>query len=75
MSLFYRPLPRAPAPVWKTDLYASVDTNLEFAPQGSRDAGLIRLEKKVRYRDPLGGRIYPKTSPLGPDRSTAACMG
>ena len=56
-------LARAKAPMWKTDLYASVDTNLDSLRK-LQDAGLIRLEHKVRYRDPLGGRIYPRTSPL-----------
>jgi len=55
-------LAQAKAPMWKTDLYASVDTSLNSLRR-LRDAGLIRLENKVRYRDPLGGRIYPKTSP------------
>ncbi|MYH61856.1 MAG: primosomal protein N' [Caldilineaceae bacterium SB0675_bin_29] len=56
-------LARAKAPMWKTDLYASVKTNLDSLRK-LQDAGLIRLEHKVRYRDPLGGRIYPRTSPL-----------
>ncbi len=55
-------LAQAEAPMWKTDLYAAVDTNLN-ALRKLRDAGLIRLEHKTRYRDPLGGRIYPKTLP------------
>ena len=52
----------AEAPMWKTDLYATVDTNLN-ALRKLRDAGFIRLEHKIRYRDPLGGRIYPRTHP------------
>ncbi len=55
-------LARAQAPMWKTDLYASVETNL-YSLRKLQTAGLIRLEHKVRYRDPLGGRIYPRTSP------------
>ena len=55
-------LAKAGAPMWKTDLYAAVDTNLN-ALRKLRDAGLIRLEHKTRYRDPLGGRIYPRTLP------------
>ena len=55
-------LAEATTPVWKTDLYKTVDTDLAMLRK-LRDAGLIRLEQKVRYRDPLGGRIYPRTDP------------
>lgn len=57
-----RALGQSEAPMWKTDLYAEVDANLA-ALRRLQDAGLIRLEQKVRYRDPLGGRIYPRTHP------------
>lgn len=53
-------LAEATTPVWKTDLYKTVDTDLAMLRK-LRDAGLIRLEQKVRFRDPLGGRIYPRT--------------
>ncbi len=63
---FYEPvlqiLAQARAPLWKTDLYAQVDTDLNRL-RNLQKAGLIRLEQKVRYRDPLGGRIYPRTQP------------
>ena len=55
-------LAQSGAPMWKTDLYAEVDANLAVLRR-LQDAGLIRLEQKVRYRDPLGGRIYPPTNP------------
>ena len=55
-------LAKARVPLWKTDLYAQVDTNLNKL-RDLQKAGLIRLEPKVRYRDPLGGRIYPRTQP------------
>lgn len=55
-------LAQADAPVWKTDLYAQVDTSLAKLRK-LQDAGLIRLEQKVRFRDPLRGRIYPRTQP------------
>ncbi len=55
-------LAQARAPLWKTDLYAQVDTDLDKL-RNLQKAGLIRLEQKVRYRDPLGGRIYPSTQP------------
>jgi len=55
-------LAQAKSPMWKTDLYAKVDTDLN-ALRKLRAAGMIRLEDKIRYRDPLGGRIYPRTNP------------
>ncbi len=55
-------LAQARAPLWKTDLYAQVDTDLNRL-RNLQKAGLIRLEQKVRYRDPLGGRLYPRTQP------------
>ena len=55
-------LAQACAPVWKSDLYAQVDTNL-VKLRKLQDAGMIRIEQKVRFRDPLGGRIYPRTHP------------
>ena len=55
-------LAQAGAPVWKSDLYAQVDTNL-VKLRKLQDAGMIRIEQKVRFRDPLGGRIYPRTHP------------
>ena len=54
-------LASAEAPMWKSDLYAKVDTNLDSLRK-LQDVGLIRFEHKVRYRDPLGGRIYPRTT-------------
>ena len=50
------------APMWKTDLYAEVDANLASLRR-LQGAGLIRFEQKVRYRDPLGSRTYPRTQP------------
>ncbi len=55
-------LAQSDAPMWKTDLYAEVDANLATLRR-LQNAGLIRLEQKVRYRDPLGGRIYPRSHP------------
>ncbi len=55
-------LSQSDAPMWKTDLYAEVDANLAVLRR-LQDAGLIRLELNVRYRDPLGGRIYPRSNP------------
>ncbi|MDE0140946.1 MAG: primosomal protein N' [Caldilineaceae bacterium] len=55
-------LAQTDAPMWKTDLYAVVDANLATLRK-LQEAGLIRLEQKVRYRDPLGGRTYPRTHP------------
>ncbi|MBP7964172.1 MAG: primosomal protein N', partial [Caldilineaceae bacterium] len=50
------------APVWKTDLYAQVDTSLTLL-RDLQAAGLIRLDEQVRYRDPLAGRTYARTFP------------
>ena len=55
-------LAQSEAPMWKTDLYAEVDANLDLLRR-LQDAGLIRVEQKVRFRDPLGGRVYPRTHP------------
>lgn len=62
----YRPvlesLAQVGAPLWKSDLYAAVDTTLDVL-RDLRDAGLIRMAEKVRFRDPLAGRSYPRTFP------------
>ncbi len=50
------------APVWKTDLYAQVDTSLALL-RDLQAAGLIRLDEQIRYRDPLAGRTYARTFP------------
>ena len=55
-----RALAQAAAPVWKSDLYAQVGNCLEKLRK-LQVAGLIRIEQKIRFRDPLGGRIYPRT--------------
>lgn len=55
-------LAAAPAPLWKTDLYAQVETDLNSL-RHLQQAGLIRLEEQVRYRDPLAGRAYATTHP------------
>ena len=47
-------------PVWKSDLYAQVDTDLKSLRQ-LQQAGLVRIEERLRYRDPLMGRTYPVT--------------
>ena len=53
----------AEAPLWKSELYARVDTNLVVLRE-LHTAGLIKMAEKVRFRDPLAGRIYPRTFPL-----------
>ena len=63
-SLKYREvlfaLAEAQSPLWKSDLYAQVDTDLNSLRQ-LQQAGLVRIEEKLRYRDPLMGRTYPVT--------------
>ncbi len=65
-ALKYEPvlqaLAQAGAPIWKTDLYAQVDTDLASL-RHLQTAGLIRIEQQVRYRDPLAGRAYARTHP------------
>ena len=53
----------ADGPLWKSDLYALVDTNLAVLRE-LQEAGLVQMAEKVRFRDPLAGRIYPRTWPL-----------
>ena len=55
-------LAEANGPVWKSDLYAQVDTDLKSLRQ-LQQAGLVRIEQRSRYRDPLMGRTYPVTHP------------
>ena len=55
-------LAEADGPVWKSDLYAQVDTDLKSLRQ-LQQAGLVRIEQRSRYRDPLMGRTYPVTHP------------
>ncbi len=55
-------LAESSGPVWKSDLYAQVDTDLKSLRQ-LQQAGLVRIEQRSRYRDPLMGRTYPVTHP------------
>ena len=65
-ALKYEPvlqaLAQVGAPIWKTDLYAQVETDLAGLRHLQR-AGALRIEERTRYRDPLAGRIYPETFP------------
>ena len=56
-------LSNADGPLWKSELYALVDTNLNVL-RDLHEAGLVRMAEKVRYRDPLAGRNYARTWPL-----------
>src|SRR5690606_20447215 len=51
----------ADGPIWKSDLYAQVKTDLA-ALRALQDAGLVELTEAVRFRDPLAGRTYPRTT-------------
>ena len=53
----------ADGPLWKSELYARVETDLAVLRE-LHEAGLVQMVEKVRYRDPLAGRIYPRTWPL-----------
>jgi primosomal protein N' (replication factor Y) (superfamily II helicase) len=47
-------------PIWKSDLYQLVETDLATL-RALQKAGLVRLDEKVRFRDPLEGRRYVRT--------------
>lgn len=50
----------ADAPMWKSDLYGEVDSDLNTLRR-LQEVGLVMLDEQVRFRDPLAGRIYPTT--------------
>ena len=50
----------AETPLWKSELYDEVETDL-IALRRMQAAGLVALDEHVRFRDPLAGRIYPIT--------------
>jgi len=52
----------ADGPLWKSELYALVETNIGVL-RDLHEAGLIGMAEKVRFRDPLAGRNYPRTWP------------
>ena len=52
-------LAQSEAPMWKTDLYAEVDANLDLLRR-LQDAGLIRVEQKVRYPRPARRAHLPQ---------------
>lgn len=53
---------RTPAPLWKSDLYAQVDTDLATL-RALQQLGLVSLTEHVRFRDPLLGRTFAQTTP------------
>lgn len=50
----------ADGPMWKSDLYAKVNTDLASL-RALQTAGLVDLTEVVRFRDPLAGRTYART--------------
>ena len=64
-------LATAEGPLWKSDLYAQVEADLS-ALRDLHKAGLIEMTELVRYRDPLAGRTYRRTTspPLTEQQST-----
>ncbi len=50
----------AETPLWKSDLYEEVETDL-VALRKLQAVGLVALDEQIRFRDPLAGRIYPTT--------------
>jgi primosomal protein N' (replication factor Y) len=53
-------LAAAEAPLWKSELYGEVDADLALLRR-MQSAGLIALDERIRFRDPLAGRTYPTT--------------
>lgn len=51
-----------PGPIWKSDLHATVEVNLELL-RTLQKTGLITMTQAVRFRDPLGGRTFAQTTP------------
>ncbi len=49
------------APLWKSDLYARVKTDLNTL-RTLQAEGLLTLTEQVRFRDPLVGQVYSKTT-------------
>ena len=48
--------------VWRSDLYAHVNTDLTTL-RALENAGLLELREQVHFRDPLAGRTYPQSAP------------
>jgi primosomal protein N' (replication factor Y) (superfamily II helicase) len=55
-------LANAEAPLWKSDLYQRVETDIKTLRDLDK-AGLIRMTELMRYRDPLAGITYRQTTP------------
>jgi primosomal protein N' (replication factor Y) len=55
-------LSAASGPLWKSELYAQVDTDLA-ALRVLQAAGIVQLDERARFRDPLAGRTYACTTP------------
>lgn len=54
-------LQTAEAPMWVSDLRAQITVDLPMLRQLEQH-GLVRLDQRVRFRDPLGGRTYAHTT-------------
>lgn len=52
----------SPEPIWQSELYRRVDTDLATLRRFA-GWGLIRLDERIRFRDPLAGRTYAQTYP------------
>jgi primosomal protein N' (replication factor Y) len=55
-------LEAANQPLWKSELYQQVDADLATLRK-LQSAGLVALTERVRFRDPLAGRTYARTTP------------
>lgn len=47
-------------PLWRSELYERVDTDTATL-RSLQNAGIIQLDERVRFRDPLQGRTYART--------------
>ena len=52
----------AEGPVWKSDLSVAADASLSLL-RDLAAAGLVRMSEHTRFRDPLAGRAYARTTP------------
>ncbi|HRW04522.1 MAG TPA: primosomal protein N' [Caldilineaceae bacterium] len=54
-------LATAESALWKSELYQRVDADLKML-RALHKAGIVMLSEEVRFRDPLAGRNYPRTT-------------
>jgi primosomal protein N' (replication factor Y) len=55
-------LTAAGRPLWKSELYAQVETTLDKL-RNLQEMAIVELSEQVRFRNPLAGLTYSRTSP------------